>query len=130
MPLGLASNAGELHTWERIASLGVGFGVCAGALWWLSLSPLTELRLDLTRRSLRLVRWGITGREVRQLPFDQLQRVELEQQQDSDGDPMWRPAVRLRSGEMVRLCQLWDQDQASVRAGATAFAEACRLPIS
>jgi hypothetical protein len=56
--------------------------------------------------------------------------VELEQQQDSDGDPMWRPAVRLRSGEMVRLCQLWDQDQASVRAGATAFAEACRLPIS
>jgi hypothetical protein len=73
MPLGLAVDADRLRLWERIASIGIGAGVCAGALWWLERSPGTEVQLDLTHRSLRLVRRGIFGRVVRQIPFDQLE---------------------------------------------------------
>jgi hypothetical protein len=128
MPLGLANNADDLETGERLGSLLVGLGVSAGALWLLARSPGTELQLDLTRRSLTLIRRGILGRRVRQLPFDRLASVDLEAGKDSDGDPVWRPVLRLRDGEQVPLSVLWEHDEKGVRAAATSFAEACRLP--
>ena len=69
MPLGLATDTGDLEPWERLASIGVGIGVSAGALWWLARSPATQVQVDLTRRRLRLVRLGLSGRQVRELSF-------------------------------------------------------------
>lgn len=129
-PLGLATNAGELESWERLASLGVGVGVASGALWWLAQNPATEVRLDLTRRRLTLVRSGLLGRRVRWLSFDELEAVELVRGADSDGDPVWRPRARLRTGELVLLSELWTHNEAAVRAGAAAVADACRLPFT
>jgi hypothetical protein len=128
MPLGLAQNAGALKLWERLASGGIGLGVFAGALWWLARSPGTRVRLDLSRRSLRLVRWSIVGREVKELPFDELAGTEVEESEDSDGGKVWRPAVRLRGGAVVPLSQLWTHDERGVRAAVAAVAELCRLP--
>ena len=127
MSLGLATNADELETWERIASIIVGLGVSTGALWWLARSPATQVQLDLTRRRLRLVRFGLSGRRVRQLSFDDLARVEVEQGTDDEGGLVWRPAVRLRSEELVLLSELWSHDQRGVEEGIAAVVEACRL---
>jgi hypothetical protein len=128
-PLGLATNAAELDPWERLVSLGVGVSVAAGALWWLAQNPTTEVRLDLTRRLLTVVRSGVRGRQVRRLSFDELKAVELVRGTDSGGDPIWRPAARLQSGELVLLSELWSHDQAAVRADAAAVADSCRLPF-
>jgi hypothetical protein len=130
MALGLATNADELEPWERLSSLAVGLGVAAGALWWLAQNPATEVRLDLTRRLLTLVRSGVQGRRERRVAFAELEAVELVQGKDSDGDPIWRPGVRLRSGEQILLSELWSHDQGAVRTGAAAVAEACRLPFT
>jgi hypothetical protein len=127
MPLGLANNAGDLEPWERVTSLLIGMGVSSGALWWLAQNPGTMLRLDLTRRSVIVVRWGILGRRTLQLRFDQLEAVEVEESKDSDGDQMWRPVVRLRSGETVRLSELWEHDERGVRASLAVFTESCGL---
>jgi hypothetical protein len=129
-PLGLANDAAQLKSWERLASAGIGLGVCTGAIWWLARNPRSDIEVDLTRRNLRIVRLGITGRQVRQLPFDQLQNVELEQGSDSDGDPIWRPVVRLRSGGLLLLSELWSHDEAEVRRAAGTVADACRLPLT
>lgn len=128
MPLGLATNAGDLEPWERLASLGVGLGVAGGALWWLARSPGTHVQLDLTRRRLRLARFGLSGRQVRWLSFDDLESAEVDQGTDSDGGIVWRPAIRLRSGQLVLLSELWSHDQAEVEAGVSVVAEACGLP--
>ena len=128
MALGLAENADELEPWERMAAIGIGVGVCAGALWWLARSPGTAVQLDLTRHSLRLVRWGILGRRVRELPFDQLESALLEESKDSDGDRVWRPAVRLRAGGVLLLSELWSHDEPGVRTAVATVAEICRLP--
>jgi hypothetical protein len=128
MPLGLATNAKDLEPWERLASIGIGLGVSTGALWWLARSPASQVQLDLTRRRLRLVRSGLSGRLVRQLSFDELSNVEVEEGSDNEGGLVWRPALRLRSGELVLLSELWSRDQAGVRAGMAVVAEACRLP--
>lgn len=128
MPLGLATNAGDLEPWERFASVGMGLGVGAGALWWLGRSPATQVQLDLTRRRVRLMEFGLSGRQVRWLSFDDLESVEVDQGTDSDGGTVWRPAVRLRTGELVLLSQLWSHDRAEVEEGVSVVAEACRLP--
>jgi hypothetical protein len=105
----------------------IGVAVCAGALWWLARNPRTQVTLDLSRRSLRLVQVGITGWRVRQHPFDHLERVELERGADSDGDPVWRPRVRLREGGVLLLSQLWSHEEAEVRRDLGSVAQACRL---
>jgi hypothetical protein len=128
MPLGLATNADSLAPWERLASIGVGLGVIAGALWWLGRSPATHVQLDLTHRRLRLVRFGLAGRHVRQLSFDDLESVEVERGTDDEGGPVWRPIVRLRSGQLVSLSELWSHDEAGVQEGVAVVAETCRLP--
>jgi hypothetical protein len=129
MPLGLATNAGELTQSERLISLLIGLGVSAGALWYLTQCRATMAQLDLTRRMVTLVRTGLTGRQVRRLHFTELAALELPESKDSDGDPMWRPALRLASGEMVLVSELWSHDRKAVLAAATALAESCRLPV-
>src|SRR5688572_17081995 len=125
MSLGLAENADELKPWERLAAAAVGLGVSAGGLWWLAQNPTTKVELDLTRRSLRLVRWGILGREVRQLPFEQLESAVLEEGEDGDGGKVWRPAVRVRSGGVLPLSLLWSHDEPAIRSAVSTVTEVC-----
>jgi hypothetical protein len=130
MALGLANNAAELAPWERLTSLAIGVSVSVGALWWLAQNPATEVQLDLTRRILTVVRTGVRGRGERRIPFDEMERVELVQGKDSDGDPMHRPALRLWGGELVLLSALWSHDEPTVRASAGAVADSCRVPFT
>ena len=95
-------------------------------MWWLAQSPGTSVQLDLARRSLRLVRWGILGRKVRELPFNQVESTSVEESEDSDGGRVWRPAVRLRSGEVLLLSELWSHDEPGVRAAVATVAEICQ----
>jgi hypothetical protein len=127
LPLGLATDAGRLEPWERLASVGMGLAVSAGALWWLARNPGTRVELDLTHRRLRLVRSGLRGRQVHWLSFDDLATAEVEQSTDGDGGPVWRPAVRLRTGQLIPLSELWSHDRAGVDEGVDVVAEACRL---
>ena len=101
--------------------------MCAGGLWWLAQNPTTRVELDLTRRSLRLVRWGILGREVRQLPFDQLESAVVEEGEDGDGGKVWRPAVRLRYGGVLPLSLLWSHDEPGIRSAVATVTEVCGL---
>lgn len=85
------------------------------------------MQLDLTRRRLRLVRFGLSGRQVRSFSFDELGSAEVEQGAHSDGGTVWRPAVRLHGGQLVLLSELWSHDRAEVEESVSVVAEACRL---
>lgn len=126
--MGLATNADELALWERLASFGIGLGVSAGALWWLGRSRASRVELDLTASRMSVVRLGLSGRQVRQLSFAELEKVEVEVGADSDGGTMWRPAVRLRSGEQLLLSELWSHDPRGTEDVVSVVASACRLP--
>ena len=128
MPLGLATNADDLDRWERLASLAIGMGVSVGAVWWLARNPTTHVQFDLTRRQVQLVQIGLSGRHVRRLSFDEMETAEVEQGIDSEGGPIWRPAVRLRGGQRVLLSELWSHDQMRVAEGVAVVAAACGLP--
>jgi hypothetical protein len=127
-PFGLASDAERLQPLEQAASVAIGLGVCAGALWWLHRSPATRVILDLGRRRIRLERSGITGRRVLEFGFDEVGKVLIERGKDTDGDPITRPTAYLRNGETVHLSLLWSHDQAAVHAAAVEVALACGVP--
>jgi hypothetical protein len=128
MPLGLATNAGALEPWERLASMGIGLGVSAGALFWLARNPATRVELDLTGRHLRLVRFGLSGRVVLRFAFNDIAGVEVEQGTDDEGGLTSRPALRLRTGERILLSELWSHDEAGVKESIAAVADACGFP--
>jgi hypothetical protein len=128
MPLGLASNTGELQPWERLVSLGIGLGVSAGALWWLARSPGTHARLDLARRRLRVARTGLFGRRVQQFSFDDLASVQVEQGSDSEGGMVWRPVVMLHGNGALPLSELWSHDRAGVEDAVASVSRACGIP--
>jgi hypothetical protein len=127
-PLGLAGNAAELEPWERLASFGVGLGVSAGALWWLGRSTASTLELDLTHSRMSVMRLGLSGRQVRRLPFSEMENVEVEVAADGEGGSVWRPRVRLRSGEHVLLSELWSHDARATEEVMSVVALACRVP--
>jgi hypothetical protein len=128
MPLGLATNASDLTVSERLAITMVGVGGSAGALWWLGRSRGSRVDIDLAHRRVHLVRFGTTGRETRSFAFDDLDRAEVEEGTDSEGGAVWRPAMRLRSGELVLLSELWTHDRAGVAEGVREFATVCQVP--
>jgi hypothetical protein len=123
MPLGLATNAAELQPWERLASFGIGLGVAGGAILWLRHSPGTRTELDLTRRRLRVVRFGLAARRPRELAFGEVESFQVEEQMDDDGNPVWRPAVLLRNGVRVGLSELWSHDHLGIDEAARIMSE-------
>jgi hypothetical protein len=128
MPLGLATNAADLQPWERLASFGIGLGVSGGAIWWLRHSPGTRTELDLTRRRLRVVRYGIAGSRRRELAFGEVWSFQVKQGADDDGNPVWQPAALLRNGETIALSELWSHDRLGIAEAATVMSRACDLP--
>lgn len=127
MPLGLATNAGEIEPWARVASIVIGLANCAGAIWWLNRSLASRAELDLTRRRLTLVRVGLPGRRVVQVELADIAGVEAERGCDSEGGTTWRPVLVLRRGERLNLSELWSHDEKEVREAVGVLAEACRL---
>lgn len=130
MPLGLASNAWDMEPWARVASMAIGLANGAAAIWWLNRSLATRAEFDLTRRRLTLVRVGLPGRRVVQLELADVVGVEAERGSDSEGGVVWKPVLRLRSGERINLSELWSHDEKEVRKAVGVVAEACRLPGS
>jgi hypothetical protein len=57
MPLGLATNAGDLEPWQRLVSLVVGLGVIAGAILWLAQNPATQVQLAADTGGSAETRW-------------------------------------------------------------------------
>jgi hypothetical protein len=125
MPLGLATNSEDFAIGERLIGVAIGLGVGAGALWWLVRNPGTRVQLDLTRRHLRLLRVGLGGRRIRRIDFQQIDGVQVEQGTDSDGCVIWRPAVRLKNGELLLLSELWSHDEKEIKRAVAIVAQAC-----
>jgi hypothetical protein len=127
-PLGLATDTERLRPWEKVASVAIGAGVMAGALWWLGRSPGTSIAIDPGRRRLRIRRLGIGGRKVEEVRFEDLREIAIERGEDSDGGVVTRPVALLNSGAIVPLSILWHHDHTRVAAAAAEVARICGLP--
>lgn len=105
---------GLSSTWEHLLAFGVGCGVFLGGFSLLLQCPGSRVQIDIERRSVRLVRFGLDGTSEYRWRLNQLRGFGVERSKDSDGDEMVRLAVRLESAELVPLSLLWLHDPEGV----------------
>ncbi len=102
--LGLADNAaGQPPGVRAFAGLAGPVGVIAG-LGVIRAAPRIRTEFDTTAAEVRVRR----GRgAVESFPLGDIEAVELDQSKDGDGNPVYRPALRLRGGGQVLLASAW-----------------------
>ena len=113
-PLGLATNAADVSLGVRIVIFSFGTIAVGVGLWVWKRSPLSRVHVNVTDRYVLVTRWGLTGREEIRVDFAEVHRLELESDKDSEGDPVFRPLVRLRNNATVLLSLLHVHDRTQV----------------
>jgi hypothetical protein len=112
--LGLFTNAADLSFGIRTAIFVLGtIGICAGGWVW-KRSPLSRVQVNVSERYILINRWGLTGRERTRVDFADVQAVEVETSTDSEGDPVYRPILRLHNKAPVFLSLLHVHDRAQL----------------
>jgi hypothetical protein len=112
--LGLFTNAADLSFGMRIVILALGTAGIGAGVWVWKRSPLSRVQVNVSDRYILVDRWGITGRETTRLDFADVRAVELETGTDSDGDPVYRPMLRMQNSSPLHLSLLHVHDRAQV----------------
>ena len=106
-PLGLMPDAGQLRWWVRVLTVAMGsLSVSVGG-WTLARAPRSRLILDSTRGRLRLERWSVGGREVREWPLAALTAVQVVEQRDDEGGAVFQVHLHLRGARPTSLSPVW-----------------------
>ncbi len=121
-PLGLCVNPGKVPTPAKVTFFLAGcIGVAVG-VYVARTSPLSVSTFDRLQGRLVVRRWGLLGRSTAEALLHQIQAVQVVEKQDSEGDPVYRVELRLRSGQPLLPSLLWVHD----KAGSERAAEAMR----
>ena len=126
-PLGLATNAGDLPPWGRLASVAMGLSLIGGGAWTLLRAPYSRVRLDVAGRCGAVIRAGVAGRSVQRFDFAAVAEVDVEATEDDEGHPIYRPVLRLQNGDRLPLSLLWQHHRPAALAATTVVAKALDL---
>jgi len=91
--------------WERTAILAIGIGHLGGGLWFIRSMPATSLELDRARGTgtHRTRHPGDRRAAVLAFRLSDLRDVDVLEERDSDGDPVFVVRVLLADGRALRL---------------------------
>ena len=122
-PLFLFNDRTEQPWYVSAAAIFMGSAALGVGLWQANRVPLTTITLDRLSRTITVVAWGLAGRNVRHWPFSDVAGLIVVQEQDSEGDPVYRLQLILRTGEATWLTGVYlhtrePYDQAAGRARA------------
>jgi hypothetical protein len=99
----VASNAHELAWWERLFAAMIGLVCAAAGLWVIVGAPAIRAVFDRATGRAVVTTMGLRTRSHVEFACRDVCVVDLEQQEDSEGDPMYRVRVWLRDGRAIVL---------------------------
>lgn len=99
----LASNAHELAWWERLFAFTIGAACAAAGLIVILGAPAIHAVFDRTSGRAIVTTTGLRSRQRIEFACRDVCVVDLQQEQDSDGDPMYRVRLWLRDGRAILL---------------------------
>lgn len=111
---GVFTNATDLGFGTRVTIFALGATGVAVGLWNWKRSPLSRVQVNVRDRYVLVSRWGLIGRQNIRVDFSDVAALELETTSDSEGDPVFRPVLRLRSGATVLLSLIHVHDRAEI----------------
>jgi hypothetical protein len=98
-----ASNAHELAWWERLLAFVIGVSHAAGGLYVIIGAPAIRAVFDRTSDRAVVTTSGLRGRSRFEFACRDVSIVDLKEEKDSDGDPMYRVCLWLRDGRTILL---------------------------
>jgi hypothetical protein len=106
-PLGLFSNVEEVSAPVRALTLLMGLVAVGTGLYVIDSAPTTHVVLDARTGELRLKRRGLFRRETVEHSLSEIAAVYVEESEDSEGDAVFRPAMKMWTGKEIPLSALW-----------------------
>ena len=99
----LASNAHELAWWERLFAFVIGAACASAGLFVILGAPAIHAVFDRTSGRAIVKTMSIRARQRVEFACRDVYVVDLEEEKDSDGDPMFRVRLWLRDGRRIPL---------------------------
>ena len=99
----LANNADTLAWWERLLAFTIGAACAAGGLFVILQAPAIHAVFDRTTGRAIVTTTGLRARERLEFGCRDVSLVDLQEDKDSDGDPMYRVRIWLRDGRKILL---------------------------
>jgi hypothetical protein len=98
-----ASNASDLVWWERLFTFSIGVGCAAAGLFVILGAPAIRAVFDRTSGRAIVTTTGLRERSRVEFACRDVCVVDLAEEKDSDGEPMYRVRLWLRDGRVILL---------------------------
>ena len=99
----VATNADELAWWERALVLAIGAGCTAAGLFVIVGAPAIRAVFDRASGRAVVTTTGLRTRSRVEFACQDVCIVDLKEEKDSDGDPMYQVRIWLRDGRTILL---------------------------
>ena len=105
--MGAFTNLYELNELERSGAWIVSLSGLAAGIWFIYSNPGTRLNFDKSENLLTIQRRGLMRNEIEKYRLNNIEDVILIESKDTDGDPVYRIELKLKTEKHARLTELW-----------------------
>jgi len=105
--LGAFHNVNELNELEKIGAWFISLGGLTAGIWFIYTNPGTRLDFNKTKNMLTIRRWGLMKNEIEKHLLDNIEEIMLVESEDSEGDPVYRIELKLKSEKNASPTELW-----------------------
>lgn len=105
--LGAFYNLNELSEIEKAGAWFVSLSGLAAGIWFIYSNPGTRLDFDKKGNLLTIQRRGLMRNEIEKYRLNNIEDVILIESKDTDGDPVYRIELKLKTEKHARLTELW-----------------------
>jgi len=105
--MGAFTNLYELNELERSGAWIVSLSGLAAGIWFIYSNPGTRLNFDKSENLLTIQRRGLMRNEIEKYRLDDIADFKLVESKDTDGDPVYRIELQLKSENKASLTELW-----------------------
>jgi hypothetical protein len=110
-PLGLFEHSTDLSMGVRTLVFGLGIiGIGAGG-FVVRGSPLSISVVDRHTRQITIARRNLFGGSSAQIAFSDIKKVDILQNHNPEGDPIYQIQFTLQDGRTIPVSVLWEQDR-------------------
>jgi hypothetical protein len=123
-------DGGPISAWARLAAFMLGAAHLGGALWIFRGHAATETVMDRAQGLVVVRTSGVGPGREDALRFRNVAGVEVREEKDGDGDPVYTLTLRLKDGRALPLHSLPQHGRDALDADARAIRTFLRLPDS
>ena len=105
--MGAFTNLHELNDLEKAGAWFVSLSGLAAGIWFIYSNPGTRLDFDKKGNLLTIQRRGLMRNEIEKYRLNNIEDVILIEFKDTDGDPVYRIELKLKTEKHARLTELW-----------------------